>query len=80
MSRNPELEAILQARYDLQTCAEAEKTDQLRRYHALLDEAIAKGSVRSVTREELQALLAEPYREFKRAKLKEERARLSRLR
>jgi hypothetical protein len=80
MTRHPELEAILQARYDLQTCEPSAKEENLRKYQELLDEVIRKGSVRSATREELEKLLAERYREFRREKLRAERSRLSRLR
>ena len=69
MSRNPALEAIPQARFDLDTCSPDQQTNCLRRYHALLDEAITNAALKGVTRRELKALLAEPYAEFKRAKL-----------
>ena len=77
MARNPELEAILQARFDLDTCSPNQQTECLRRYHELLDQVIAKSKFKSVTRRELEALLGEAYHEFKRAKRKEERERLS---
>ena len=68
MSRSPALEAILQARFDLDNCSPNQQTDCLRLYYAALDEAIKKSGFEGVTRRELQALLAEPYREFKRSK------------
>ena len=80
MSRNPALEGILKARYDLDTCPPDEYTQRLREYETRLDEAIAKAGVKSVTRRELEILLADAYHEFKAAKIREERARLSRIR
>ncbi|MEW6305362.1 MAG: hypothetical protein AB1705_17940 [Verrucomicrobiota bacterium] len=52
----------------------------MNRFHTLLDQAIAKSDTRGVSRAELKELLADPYREYKRSKRKEERARISRLR
>jgi hypothetical protein len=46
----------------------------------LLSEALAKAARPGVSRELLQESLGEPYREFRRAKIREERAKLSRLR
>jgi hypothetical protein len=80
MSRNPELEELLQAKFDLDYCATERREAFLARFHCFLDQAIAKGSVPGLTRIQLEELLREPYREFRRAKLVEERARLSRLR
>jgi hypothetical protein len=80
MSRQPEIEAILQAWYDLETCAQSEKTQCLRKIHQLLDEAIARADIKGVSRNELKELLGEAFREFKRAKKREERTKLSRLR
>ena len=70
----------MQARFDLDNCSPNQQTDCLRLYQAALDEAIKSSGFEGVTRRELQALLAEPYREFKRTKRIEERARLSRIR
>lgn len=80
MSRNPELEALLQAKYDLTTCARDEREVCLKRFHELLDQAIAKGTAPGLTRGQLDELLREPYREFRSARIREERAKLSRLR
>ena len=80
MSRNPELEALLQAKFNLDYCATDQRDVYLSRFHTLLDQAIAKSSVPGLTRLQVEELLREPYREFRRAKLIEERARLSRLR
>ena len=80
MSRHPEVEAILQAWYELETCAGHEKTQRLRRFHALLDESLAKAEIKGVSKNELKELLGDAYREFKLAKRREERSKLSRLR
>ena len=80
MSRNPELEALLQAKFDLDNCALDQRQVFLRRFHDLLDQALAKGPAPGLTRLELEEILRDSYREFRRAKLLEERARLSRLR
>ena len=80
MSRNPELEALLAAKFDLATCARDQRAAFQKRFHERLDQAIDKGAVPRLTREQLDELLQEPYREFRRAKILEERAKLSRLR
>lgn len=80
MSRHPEVEAILQAWYDLETAAPSDKTARLKTFHQLLDEAIAKADMKGVSRNELKELLGDPYRDFKRTRKREERTKLSRLR
>jgi hypothetical protein len=80
MSRNPQLEAVFEARYAWENSGRTERTECLRDYHRLLDEALGKGGFRGASREELEDALVIPYREFRRSKLLEERARLSRLR
>jgi len=60
MSRNPELEALLQAKYDLDDSAEEQRERLLRRYHALLDRAISKAATPGLTRQELEESLAGP--------------------
>src|SRR5207247_8733965 len=80
MSRNPQLEAIFEARYAWENSAETEKADRLKKYHRLLDEALAAQGFKGPSREELEDALLDTYREFRRSRLKEERARLSRLR
>ncbi len=80
MSRNPELEAILQAKFDLDNCADDDRKALQRRYQELLDKAAANAGLPGMKRRQLEELLLEPYREFRLAKLREERARLSRLR
>lgn len=80
MSRNRELEAVLQALYELDTCVRDQRDVCLARYHEALDRAIAGGAVPNLTRAQAQEALRGPYREFRRAKRLEERAKLSRLR
>jgi len=80
MARNPELEALLQAKYDADTADEERKADRQNAYESRLDALIARSGVRGMTRKTVDEALLEAYREFKRAKLKEERAKLSRLR
>jgi len=80
MSRNPELEAVLQALFDLDTCIRDQREGCLARYHEALDRAIAQGTVPRLSRLQAEEALRGPYREFRRAKRLEERAKLSRLR
>ncbi|MBM3878596.1 MAG: hypothetical protein FJ387_02600 [Verrucomicrobia bacterium] len=80
MSRNPELEALLQAKFDLDTGADRDKAAHLRRYWEKLDLVLARSELPGMTRRQLEELLLEPYRDFRRAKLLEQRARLSHLR
>ena len=80
MSRNPELEAVLQAKFDLDTCSRDQRDLCLKHFHELLDRAIERGTVPGLTRQHLEEFLRDAYREFRRAKRLEERARLSRIR
>jgi len=80
MARNPQLEALFAARYAWENSDRTEKAQRLREYHRLLDEALAKRGQRGTSREEVEDALIEPYREFRRSRLLQERARLSRLR
>ena len=77
MSRDAELERILQAWFDWESCAGSEKHTRRETFHRLLDQTRA-GS--NVSRQELIIALSGRYREFRTAKEKEVRARLSRLR
>lgn len=79
MARAPELEAILQAWFDLERCAPNEQSAHKRRLDELLDAAIAKAELKSVSRRDLMTALGDYYREFAKAKHIEERRRLSRL-
>jgi hypothetical protein len=80
MSRNPELEAILQARYDLETAAPGEKTERRAHFEALVAAAVSKTGSKLLSHREVIEITAEAYQEFRLAKKKEERLRLSRLR
>ena len=80
MSRNPQLEAIFEARYAWENSAEADKAQRLREYHRLLDESLANRRFHGTSRQELEDALLDSFREFRRSKLLAERARLSRLR
>lgn len=80
MSRNLELEALLQAKFDLDYCDTGQRDVYLARFHNMLDQAITRSGVPGLTRLQLEESLLEAYKEFRRTKLLEERARLSRLR
>lgn len=77
MSRHAELEAILQAWYDLETSAASEK-DQFRAALNRLLDASCAGT--SLSRREMIQALGERYRVFRTAKERELRAQLARLR
>ena len=79
MARVPELESLLQAWFDLETCAPAEQAAHKKRLDELLDTAIAKSEMRNASRRDLMIALREHYREFARARYIEQRQRLSRL-
>lgn len=80
MARNPELEAILQARYELETCEPRQKTERRARLDALIEAALAKAGRQNLSSRTFIEITAEAYREFKLNRRKTERARLSRLR
>ncbi len=77
MSRHAELERILQAWFDWEHCPAAEKNQRRNAFHRLLDDSRATSNV---SRQDLIVALADRYREFRAAKEKEIRTRLSRLR
>lgn len=77
MSRHAELERILQAWFDWESCPASDKDRFRRRFHDLLDTARANSNV---SRQEMIMALADRYREFRAAREKEIKARLSRLR
>lgn len=80
MARNPELEALLQAKFDVDTADEERKAACERAYAARLDALVARSGVGGMTSKAVEEALLDVYREFKRAKRMEERAKLSRLR
>lgn len=71
MSRNPEIEAIHEARYQLQTCAEEEKPAVRQQLRALLERAAAKVSP-PVQPDDLLDALYDDYKEFRRMKRRQE--------
>jgi hypothetical protein len=64
----------------LETCGPNEKTERRARLETLLQAALSQAGIRSLSQRGLIEILAEPYHEFKRAKRREERAKLPRLR
>jgi hypothetical protein len=54
MSRNPELEALLQAKFDLDTCADDQQDRYRQRFDKLLDQALSNSSRPEVRREMLE--------------------------
>ncbi len=80
MARNPELEAILLARYELETCEASQKAGRRAKLDALLESVAARSGTKSLTPRTLIEITAEAYQEFKLARKKAERSRLSRLR
>ena len=65
MSRHPDLEAILQARYDLENCEPAEKTRRHAHLESLIDRALVKEG-KGISHQALIQILADAYQEFKR--------------
>jgi hypothetical protein len=80
MARNPELEAILQARYDLETCEPGQKAECRARLDALILAALTKAGKKDLSPRALIEVTAVAYQEFKLARKRGERARLSRTR
>jgi hypothetical protein len=77
MSRNPLIEAIHEARYDLETCARHERAAGHRKLEELLRQALERAGSKSSPDQLLDALF-DDYREFKRGKRRAEWARLAR--
>lgn len=75
MSRNPEIEAIHEARYHLQSCAEKEKPVARQRLRALLERAAVRVDP-PVQPDDLLDALYDDYKEFRRMKRKQEWPRL----
>ena len=80
MAGNPELEAILQARYELETCDPNQKTERRKRLDALIEEALARAGRTDLSIRSFIEITADAYQEFKLARRREERARISRIR
>lgn len=77
MSRNPLIEAIHEARYDLETCARHERGVLSKKLEALLRQAI-EGAGSKAKPEQLLDALFDDYLEFKRGKKRQQWARLPR--
>jgi hypothetical protein len=77
MSRNPLIEAIHEARYDLETCARHERAACQRKLDELLRQSLERADSK-LSPEQLLDALFDDYREFKRAKKRAEWARLPR--
>ena len=75
MSRNPLIEAIHEARYDLETCARHERSTCQQKLDELLQQALARANSK-LTPDHLLDALFDDYREFKRGKKRTEWARL----
>lgn len=71
MSRNPHIEAIHEARYQFQTCAEKDKPAARKHLYALLAEAAAKAAP-PVPPDDVLDALYDDYKEFRRMKRKQE--------
>jgi hypothetical protein len=76
MSRNPQIEAIHEARYNLQTAAHCERGERRRKLNALLETAIAQSNLK-VTPQQLLDALFDDYKEFRRTKKRSEWPHLS---
>ena len=63
MSRNPLIEAIHEARYDLHTCAEKDKPAARKKLYDLLEQAVAKAKS-PVRPEVVLDALHDDYKEF----------------
>jgi hypothetical protein len=80
MARNPELEAILQARYDLEACEPSQKTERRARLDVLVEATLAKAGRKDLSSRLFMEIIADAYREYKLARKKEEPVRISRIR
>jgi hypothetical protein len=75
MSRNPLIEAIHEARYDLETCARHERATCQRKLEELLRQSLDRAASK-VTSDQLLDALFDDYREFKHGKKRAEWPRL----
>jgi len=71
MSRNPLIEAIHEARYDLQTCEEKDKLVVRKRLYDLLEQAAGRRTPPARVDDILDALY-DDYKEFRRMKRRQE--------
>jgi hypothetical protein len=80
LSRNPQLEAISKRVTLGENSSPAERSYRLREYQESLDRALGRAGIQAPSHEELENALADAYRDFRRSKRLQERARLSRVR
>ena len=80
MSRCPKLEAILEAKHCFDNAAPEDQARLRAELDSLLADALAGGTVSGTTVRQLEDSLRDVYREFIRARRREERERLSRIR
>ncbi|GDY18716.1 hypothetical protein LBMAG56_00610 [Verrucomicrobiota bacterium] len=80
MSRCPKLEAILEAKYRFENAAPGDQARLRSELETLLNEVLAERTGTGMTSRRLEDSLRDVYREFTRAKRREERAKLSRIR
>lgn len=80
MSRCPKLEAILEAKLRFENAAPEDQARLRVELDRLLANALAEGTVSGTTARQLEDSLRDVYREFVRARRREERERLSRIR
>ncbi|MDA1276380.1 MAG: hypothetical protein O2960_20375 [Verrucomicrobia bacterium] len=71
MSRSPLIEAIHEARYDLETCAPHEKPELRRKLDELIAQALARCASKP-SRHEVLNLLYDDYKEFRKMKKRQE--------
>src|SRR5689334_19374956 len=62
MARNPELEAILQARYELETCEPGQKTECRARLDALIEATLSKTGRKDLSSRLFMEIIAEPIK------------------
>jgi hypothetical protein len=77
MSRNPLIETIHEARYDLQTCAEKDKPAARKKLYELLSQAASRANPPARPDDVLDALY-DDYKEFRRMKRRQEWPKLKR--
>jgi len=75
MSRNPLIEAIHEARYDLQTCAAKDKPAARKKLHDLLAQAACRANPPVRAADVLDAL-HDDYKEFQRMKRRQDWAKM----
>ncbi|PWU09225.1 MAG: hypothetical protein C5B50_27875 [Verrucomicrobia bacterium] len=77
MARNQFIEAIHEARYDLETCAEKDKPAARAKLYTLLDQAALRTDP-PVRPDDILDALYDDYKDFRRMKLRQQWPRLKR--